>query len=139
MAIKLSTKDQDNIPTLTEIVTEGTGGPSRPKQSDQSNSAARNNADNNPLPPKFERVLEKLIYKKLHQQLVATSQSLAAEIMTELQKHFQDSNPESKPGKNNGEFWSSKWQQPCSASFKIDTIWFYTEIFCCVKSLISAN
>lgn len=88
MAIKLSSKNQDNIPTLTEVVTEGDGHPSQPEQPPQ-HSNAKNNTTGLQLPPKFERVLEKLIYKKLHPQLVTTSQILATEIVAELQKYLQ--------------------------------------------------
>lgn len=97
MAIKLSSKDQDNIPTLTEVVTGNADSPPQAKQPDgQAKGAAGLQ-----LPPQFERALEKLIYKKLHPQLVATSQTLAAEIMAELQKYAQAAEKtQNKPDKN---------------------------------------
>lgn len=95
MAIKLSSKNQDNIPTLTEIVTE------EKKQTGQAGSPIKNSAIGSPLPPKFERVLEKIIYKKLHQQLITTSQVLAADIMAELEKHLQTADKtQNTPDKN---------------------------------------
>lgn len=101
MAIKLSSKNRDDIPTLTEVVTEDEGKPSHPNQPDPADENIQNNITGQQLPPKFERVLEKIIYKKLHPQLVTTSQTLAAEIMTELQKHMQTAdNAKSKIDKN---------------------------------------
>lgn len=95
MAIKLSSKNQDNIPTLTEIV----GGEAN--QAIQDANTVKNSMANGSLPPKFERLLEKIIYKKLHQQLVGTSQSLAADIMAELEKHLQSpGKTQNKPDKN---------------------------------------
>lgn len=104
MAIKISSKKPDNIPTLTETVTEKTGSLPQSKQTGQDSpdsNPLKNNGANSPLPPKFERLLEKIIYKKLHQQLADTSQSLATEIMAELEKYLQAAdNIQNKPDKN---------------------------------------
>ncbi|HEX7027344.1 MAG TPA: hypothetical protein VF268_08890 [Gammaproteobacteria bacterium] len=89
MAIKLSSKNRDNIPTLTEVVAGDEGQPSQPIQPEPAEGDLKDNIAGQQLPPKFERILEKIIYKKLHPQLVTTSQALAAEIMIELQKHLQ--------------------------------------------------
>lgn len=95
MAIKLSSKNQDNIPTLTEIVDE------EAKQAPRDSDTVKNSLANGALPPKFERLLEKIIYKKLHQQLVGTSQSLAADVMAELEKYLQPSGKtQNKPDKD---------------------------------------
>lgn len=102
MAIKLSSKNQDDIPTLTEIVGEDAGSSlPQPKPPVRGEGKPKDNTGGQQLPPKFEPILEKIIYKKLHSQLVTTSQALAAEIMTELQKHLQTAdNPQNKTDKN---------------------------------------
>jgi hypothetical protein len=101
MAIKLSSKNQDDIPTLTEVVTEEADNPSLSKQSAQNGGNLKQNRAGPALSPKFERVLEKIIYKKLHLQLATTSQVLAAEIMAELQKYLQSAgNTQNKADKN---------------------------------------
>lgn len=101
MAIKLSSKNRDNIPTLTEIVAEEANQAAQDGDSAKEDTVVKNGVANGSLPPKFERLLEKIIYKKLHQQLVDTSQSLAADIMAELKKYLQPAGKtQNKPDKN---------------------------------------
>jgi hypothetical protein len=107
MAIKYSPDSpQSGIPTLTEIVTDDEPQPAPPTPAPSKRVAPTPPPDEPAdfqLPPKFDKTLEKLIYKKLHQQLLSLSQGLAAEVIAELQKHPPQSGKAAKKSVKNSD------------------------------------
>lgn len=98
---RLLLPEQDNIPTLTDVIKSSSSRAEKPADAYKNNrrNPEPDSGSTGEITNIDRQQLEKLIYKKLHQNLPELCRQLADSIITELNPDLKtDTNKTGKPG-----------------------------------------